>query len=150
MNDNYDQYLLSEITAVAVLSCILTVLSIVIICFGVGYFRNKKRNHAIICGIVTVILIAACVFSFFYMAPYISDVKHRSYIRYDGEFIVGDGDYDPRSGSNPRVTFSHGGECERYQVRGRTNLSDGVHEGYVVYSERSKMIVEWYCEDCGG
>ena len=148
MNNNYDQYLLSEISIVVVLLCILIILAVIIACFGVKYFKNQQTTNAIACSTFFFVIIIACIVSGVYCIPYISDIKNHSYIRYEGVFYVTDGEHDLRSGSQPLVKFENSEESKRFKIRCNTYLSDGCHEGYIIYSQRSKMIVKWHCDDC--
>jgi len=148
MNNNYDQYLLNEISIVVVLLCVLVILAVIIARFGIKYFKNHQNQNAIACSAFSFIIIVACIASLVYLIPYISDIKDQSYIRYEGVFYVTDGQYDLRSGSQPLVKFANHENSTRFKVRGGTYLSDGCHEGYIIYSKRSKMIVEWHCNNC--
>ena len=148
MNNNYDQYLLNEISIVVVFLCILVILAVIIASFGIKYFKNRQTKNAIACSIFFSVIIIACIVSVVYCIPYISDIKNHSYIRYEGVFYVTDGEYDLRSGSQPLVKFESFEDRERFKLRGDTYLSDGCHEGYIIYSQRSKMIVEWHCNNC--
>ena len=148
MNNNYDQYLLNEISTVVVFLCILVILAIIIACFGIKYFKNKQTQNAIACSAFLSIIIIVFIVSIAYCMPYISDIKNNTYIRYEGVFYVTDGEYDLRAGSQPLVKLENLENSERFKVCGNTYLSDGCHEGYVIYSQRSKMIVEWHCNNC--
>lgn len=148
MNNNYDQYLLSEISIIAVLLCLLVILGVVIACFGIKYLKNHQNKNAIACGAFFFIIIVACIVSLVYSIPYIYDIKDQSYIRYEGVFYVTDGEYDLRAGSQPLIKFSNKENSERFKVRDNTYLSNGCHEGYIIYSKRSKIIVEWHCNNC--
>lgn len=148
MNNNYDQYLLSEISIIGVLLCVLVILAVVIACFGIKYLKSLQNKNAIACGVFFFIIVVACIGSLIYSMPYISDIKDQSYIRYEGVFYVTDGEYDLRAGSQPLIKFANNENSERFKIRGNTYLSNGCHEGYIIYSKRSKMIVEWHCNNC--
>lgn len=148
MNNNYDQYLLNEISIVVVFLCILVILAVIIAGFGIKYFKNRQTKNAIACSTFFFVIIIACIVSVVYCIPYISDIKNHSYIKYEGVFYVTGGEYDLRSGSQPHVKFENFEGSERFKLRGDTYLSDGCHEGYIIYSQRSKMIVEWHCNNC--
>lgn len=149
MNNNYNQYLLKEIYTIVILISVLAILAITIACFGIKYLKNRQKNNVIACGVFFIVLIVSCVVSAFYLVPYVADVKDQSYIKYEGGFYVSDSEHDARSDSKPLVKFSNTENSTRFKIplEGYV-LSDGFHEGYIVYSERSKMIVEWYCKDC--
>ena len=89
-----------------------------------------------------------CRLHLFYLAPFISDINNQSYIRYEGVFFVEGAEYDLRSGAKPIVKFSEDEKGKHYKVCGNTYLQDGYHDGYIVYAERSGIIVEWYCDSC--
>lgn len=148
MNHKYDQYLLNEIVTIAILLSILVAVIIVITCFGIKYFKNQQRNNALACLMCSSILIGVVVISCSSLIPYISDLKNQAYIKYDGEFYVEDGDYDLRTGAQPLVRFSKSEEAIRYKVCDDAYLQDGYHQGYIIYSKDSKVIVEWHCDDC--
>jgi len=148
MNNNYDQVLSSEVTEIAVLTCILVILGVIISCFAIESLKQHKNDNAIACGAFVFIIIVAFVIALVYSIPCILDIKEQSYIRYEGVFYVTDGEYDLRAGSQPLIKFDDEENSERFKVRCNTYLSNGCHEGYIIYSKRSKRIVEWYCNDC--
>jgi hypothetical protein len=148
MNNNYDQYLTGEITITAVLLCVLIIAGLIITRFGIEYYKKHQTDDAIACGAVVLIAIVVCIVGLVYSIPAILDIKDQSYIRYEGVFYVTDGEYDLRAGSQPLIKFDDEENSERFKVRCNTYLSNGCHEGYIVYSKRSKKIVEWYCNDC--
>lgn len=148
MNNNYDQYLLSEISIIGVLLCLLVILAVVIACFGIKYLKSHQNKNAIACGAFFSMIIVACIVSLVCSMPYISDITDQSYIKYEGVFYVTDGEYDLRAGSQPLIKFANKQNSERFKVCCNTYLSNGCHEGYIIYSKRSKMIVEWHCNNC--
>ena len=148
MSNKYDQYLLAEVKTIVVLLSVLVVLAIVIICFGIKYLKNQQKNNAIACCGFSLILIVSSIASYSYLDDYIFDLKDQAYVRYEGEFYVEDAEYDLRAGAKPLIKFSNSEHKVRYKVCDNTYLHDGYHSGYIVYSQRSKIIVEWYCSDC--
>ena len=72
MNNNYDRYLLNEISIVVVFLCILAILAVIIACFGIKYFKNQQTKNAIACTTFFSVIIIACIVSVVYCIPYTS------------------------------------------------------------------------------
>lgn len=143
MAENYNKYLIREIFTIGTLSLILIIVAFVILGFGIYYFKigNKKDF------IVFTICVCSCIAGVIHLVPYRSDIENASYVKYEGEFTVEDGGYYSMSGSQPIIGFP-GHKKRRFKFKRNNYLPDGKHEGYVVYSERSHVIVEWHCNEC--
>ncbi len=147
MNSNYDRLLLRYINELTVLMCILGIVAVIVVFLGVDCFKRHKKGDGIACVCVAVIGTAAIIGGSLYLKSYRSDVKNQSYIRYEGVFEVTHGEFT-RAGIRPFVQFENEEKSTQYYDLCGKWLANGQHEGYIIYAERSRVIVEWRCYDC--
>lgn len=147
MAEKYNKYLWREIFAIEILSFVMIIISFVLVYFLIYYFKTGDKQGFIACIIALTICVGSCIAGVIHLVPYRSDIENASYVKYEGEITVEDGGYYSMSGSQPIVGFS-GHKKRRFKFKRKNYLPDGKHEGYVVYSERSHVIVEWHCNEC--
>ena len=93
----------------------------------------------IIAGALTAIVI--------HTVPYILDVQENAYITYEGDFAV-ENVYDRRAKFMPLISFGGEKHQTQFTLKDSLYLEDGFHNGRVIYSQRSRVIVEWHCNIC--
>ena len=95
------------------------------------------------------IVLAICGFILTYCTIYgtflILDVTEGDYITYKGEFTVESLSYMSKGGHTTYVKFSDSEKAKRYRFNSNLEYldEDATYDGYVVYSKRSKIIVDW-------
>lgn len=114
--------------------------------------NHKRAKHerldTILSFILVLCLIAGALTAIvIHTLPYILDVRENAYIVYEGDFAV-ENVYDRRAKFMPLISF--GGEKHQTQFKLKDNLylEDGSHSGRIIYSQRSRVIVEWHCNIC--
>lgn len=146
--EKYNNFLLFEIKKMILGGTILLILSIIIVLFLFHAIKKKDVDGILTHSIILTILVGVTIGIIIYTVPYILDVNENAYVKYEGEFWAENTEFDLRAGSQPYLKFSEENDFTKYKLRGDVYLSDGTHTGYVIYSKRSKMIVEWNCFEC--
>ena len=115
--------------------------------------KNQKRaKHerldTILSFILVLCLIAGALTAIvIHTLPYILDVRENAYIVYEGDFAVENVD-DLRAKSKPLLSFGGEKHQTQFTLKDSLYLEDGFHNGRVIYSQRSRVIVEWHCNIC--
>ena len=115
--------------------------------------KNQKRaKHerwdTILSFILVLCLIAGALTAIvIHTLPYILDVRENAYIIYEGDFAVENVD-DLRAKSKPLLSFGGEKHQTQFTLKDSLYLEDGFHNGRVIYSQRSRVIVEWHCNIC--
>ena len=115
--------------------------------------KNQKRaKHerldTILSFILVLCLIAGALTAIvIHTLPYILDVRENAYIIYEGDFAVENVD-DLRAKSKPLLSFGGEKHQTQFTLKDSLYLEDGFHNGRVIYSQRSHVIVEWHCNIC--
>lgn len=146
--DKYNDYLLFEIKKMVFWEALLLILAIVFFIFLFHAIKKKDADGIVAHSIILTIVIGITIGVVIYTVPYILDVEEGAYVKYEGEFWAENTEFDLRAGSQPYLKFPGEENHVKYKLRGGVYLSDGKHTGYVIYSKRSKMIVEWNCTEC--
>ena len=115
--------------------------------------KNQKRaKHerldTILSFILVLCLIAGALTAIvIHTLPYILDVRENAYIIYEGDFAVENVD-DLRAKPKPLLSFGGEKHQTQFTLKDSLYLEDGFHNGRVIYSQRSRVIVEWHCNIC--
>ena len=118
---------------------------LVMLYFFICDIRERDKEGTICNGIVVAIVVF-CVIACTWLSINLKlDISKNSYIKYEGEYFV------ESSGSGKHavahVRFSNESKTRRYEYYENPGyLPEGHHEGYVIYSKRSKRIVDWGCD----
>lgn len=117
--------------------------------------KNQKRaKHerldTILSFILVLCLIAGALTAIvIHTLPYILDVRENAYIIYEGDFAVENvDDHDLWAKSKPLLSFGGEKHQTQFTLKDSLYLEDGFHNGRVIYSQRSRVIVEWHCNIC--
>ena len=95
------------------------------------------------------IVLTICGFVLTYCTVYgtflILDVNEGDYITYKGEFTIESLSYASKGGYTAYVKISNSEKAKRYRFNPNLEYweEDTTYDGYVVYSKRSKIIVDW-------
>ena len=115
---------------------------------------NKKRkalskkdfwNRLVAFTLVFVILIGTIVAVGINIVSIRLDISEETYVTYEGEFWVEDTNYG-RGGPSVKLIFQNDKKAKMYKVNGYLDSyfeEKNAYSGYVVYSKRSKIIVDW-------
>ena len=115
--------------------------------------KNQKRaKHerldTILSFILVLCLIAGALTAIvIHTLPYILDVRENAYIVYEGDFAV-ENVYDRRAKFMPLISFGGEKHQTQFKLKDHLYLEDGSHSGRIIYSQRSRVIVEWHCNIC--
>ena len=117
--------------------------------------NEKKLKHERIDTLVSFILVLCVIVGaltaiVFHTVPYILDVREGAYVTYEGDFAVENNNDRTRLGYKCKPLLSFGGEKHQtqFELGDDLYLEDGFHDGTVIYSRRSHVIVEWHCDAC--
>ena len=114
--------------------------------------NHKRAKHERLDTILSFILVLCIIAGaltaiVIHTVPYILDVQENAYITYEGDFAVENVD-DLRAGSKPLLSFGGEKHQTQFTLKDSLYLEDGFHNGRVIYSQRSRVIVEWHCNIC--
>ena len=115
--------------------------------------KNQKRaKHERLDTILSFILVLGLIAGaltaiVIHTLPYILDVRENAYIIYEGDFAVENVD-DLRAKPKPLLSFGGEKHQTQFTLKDSLYLEDGFHNGRVIYSQRSRVIVEWHCNIC--
>ena len=115
--------------------------------------KNKKkakheRMDTVLSFILVLCIIAGALTAIvIHTVPYILDVQENAYITYEGDFAV-ENVYDRRAKFMPLISFGGEKHQTQFTLKDSLYLEDGFHNGRVIYSQRSHVIVEWHCNIC--
>ena len=115
--------------------------------------KNQKRaKHERLDTILSFILVLGLIAGaltaiVIHTLPYVLDVRENAYIVYEGDFAVENVD-DLRAKSKPLLSFGGEKHQTQFTLKDSLYLEDGFHNGRVIYSQRSRVIVEWHCNIC--
>ena len=112
----------------------------------------KKAKHELIDSVLSFILVLCIIAGaltaiVIHTVPYILDVRGNAYVTYDGDFAV-ENVYDRRAKFMPLISFGGEKHQTQFTLKDSLYLEDGFHNGRVIYSQRSRVIVEWHCDRC--
>ena len=142
----YDQYLKTEITFAIGIIVVLFIVAIVAIGLLISGLKNNKRVvEEIVVASLTILIIIVLVI---YCVPYMLDIHNKDYLIYSGKYFIEETIYGTGSDS-VYIKTENEDNVKRYGIASNS-LADGVHEGYFVYSKRTKVVFEMYCDECHG
>ncbi len=112
----------------------LIILTVVLTIFIIRHIREKEFPKWVIIPVIA--FVCLMIWQIKDISDVFLDMKHESYVVYQGEFIQDNSGYSLRS-KNTKLLSSD------MSLRSRKSLvSDGNHTGIVVYTECSKIALE--------
>lgn len=109
--------------------------------------RHERMDTVLSFMLVLCIIAGALTAIVIHTAPYILDVRENAYVTYEGDFAVENVD-DLRAKSKPLISFGDEKHQTQFKLKDNLYLEDGFHNGRIIYSQRSHVIVEWHCDSC--
>ena len=143
LNDKYNDCLVKEIREMVMLNIVMIIVAGIIVALLVGAIRRREKENICLHSIVLAIACFAVVGSFVYALPIALDLHNESYIRYDGEYFV---ESITDTGVVGAISYVKMGDedSEKYEFKPNPDYwEEGRYNGYIIYSERSKIILEW-------
>lgn len=135
----YEKIIIKD-TIYSVVICMLVVIaSIIAIIYSHKHFKDEKIFNIIITTVAIGCIIGGSILGIRSAITSVHDISMRAYIRYDGVYIV-DKNVETRSGSGK--IYLQDQNKTLLTVDGYA-LSAGEHKGYVIYSEKTKIALEW-------
>ena len=136
MVTEYEYILQEQISASVFVLVICAVLAVAFV------FLNRKKffedlgkwGRALVNVFIIVAVVSATVHFSLRIYRLNQDIQDQSYITYYGEFYVS----EYKEGS---VTLTEGED--KITLSGKCDLPGGEHKGTIVYSKRSKHLVDW-------
>ncbi len=104
-------------------------------------FRDRLIAFIFVFAILTGTIVATGI----YIVSIRLDVAEEAYVTYEGEFWVEDTNYG-RGGPSVQIRFPNDAKARVYKLNGYLDScfeEENAYDGYVVYSKRSKIIVDW-------
>lgn len=145
--DIYNSYLSKEIVIMSVLMAICFILAIILVFLLKNAIGERKKDSIVADSILLAILCLGIIGTGIYIAPFALDLKEEAYIKHEGKYYVQSTSMAGRGGGQwTYISFSEDQNAEKFELYPNPDyLVEGEHEGYIVYSKRSKVILEWDC-----
>ncbi len=136
--NHYNELLQGEVFMgkIVLMFVIIVIIGVLILCI-----KYKLKNMSIVTMITGAAMILICCIFLIY--PYQKDIDDNAYTVYTGEFYVVDS-YTDKGGRYVRIKYPNQKENVRYQLLCNDSFSEDEteYEGTIVYSTRSKCIVD--------
>lgn len=140
----YDDCLNQKITEMIVAFAAIVICICFLIYFLHKAIKNRDTDGKIGISFVLVLAIVGLTLCFTHWIRLSSDKRNESYIVYSGDYEV-----ISESGfrlSAVQIHLAEEGETITFEEGTSSSLYIGKHHGYIVYSERTKVIVDWHCD----
>ena len=136
MVTEYEHILQEQISASVFVLVICAVLAVVFVLLNRKKFLDDlgKWGKALVNIFIVIAVVSATVHFSLRIYRLNQDIQDQSYITYYGEFYVS----EYKEGS---VTLSEGED--KITLSGKCDLPGGTYKGTIVYSKRSKYLVDW-------
>ena len=152
--EKYNSILSAEIEIMVFFFALLFLLGGVFLIIFIPRIKKSKKSprHERVDNMVAFILILCLIAGaltaiVIHTVPYVLDIQENAYITYEGNFAVENRD-DLRTGHKPLLSFGGEKHQTQFTLKDSLYLEDGFHNGRVIYSQRSRVIVEWHCNIC--
>jgi len=134
----FNEILLKKITFLSIFIGILIITEIIGVI--IGAFSKFDKKYFLVIFIFFIITILIIIFA---IGPYLLDINENSYIEYSGEFNVDQIYYAKGGGMRTIITFPDNNNIQ-FDLNTSQELSEGSHNGVIIYSKHSHVIFEWY------
>lgn len=140
--EQYTKIMTSQITTSVLLTIALLIGVSIIFCMLYKAIKEKDKDGKIAHICVTILLLAVLPFSIANIIKLSMDKNNESYIMYSGNYeVVSQSGF--RS-SAVQIDLKEQGQTITFTDGAPEGLYVGTYHGYIVYSERSKVLVDWY------
>ena len=144
--NEYSKYLLDTITEVIIMNIIILIIALIFIFLLISSIRKKEKQSICINSIILAIICFVIIGSVVYIIPFVIDIRDKSYIKYEGEYYVESIQDTGVIGAISHVKMGNG-EIQKYEfIPNPDYWQEGKYQGYIVYSKRSRVILEWQGE----
>lgn len=142
--EQYNYSMNQKTTSMVIISVVIAICICFLIYFLHAAIKKKDSDGKIAIGAILVVAAVGMTLATVHLIRLSIDRKNESYIVYTGDYeVVSQAGF--RS-SAVQINLIADGKTITFEEGTSNRLYEGSHHGFIVYSERTKVIVDWYCE----
>ena len=142
--EQYNASMSQKITWMVIISIVIAACVGFLICFLREAIKKKDGDGKIAIVAVLIVAMVGLTLAAVHMIRLSIDKKNESYIVYSGDYeVVSQAGFRL---SAVQINLIAEGKTITFEEGTSSRLYEGSHHGFIVYSERTKVIVGWYCD----